>query len=121
MMPTGRNFWAPTATIVLFEGHLYGTNEQVLFCAELESGALKWKNRSVGKGSVTFADGKLFVRGENGTVALVEATPTECRELGRFSQPKASGKPTFTFPVVVGGRLYLRDHDSLFVYDVKGQ
>lgn len=106
--------------IVLFEGHLYATNDQVLLCAELETGAVKWKNRSVGKGSLTFADGKLYVRGEKGPVALIEATPVEYRELGRFNPPKASGKSAFTYPVVAGGRLYLRDQDSLFVHDVKG-
>jgi len=106
--------------MVLFDGHIYGTNDQVLNCVELKTGKLKWKNRSVGKGSVTFADGRLIVRSEGGPVALVEATPADYKELGKFEQPERSGKPTWPYPVVAGGKLFLRDQDKLFVYDVKG-
>lgn len=105
--------------MVLFEGHIYGTGDN-LTCVELKTGTVKWKDRSVGKGSVTFADGKLFVRSEGGPVALVAATPTEYKELGRFNQPERSNKPAWPYPVVAGGKLYLRDLDNLFIYDVKG-
>ncbi len=106
--------------MVLFEGHIYATNNQALMCVELKTGKLKWKNRSVGKGAVTFADGKLFVRSEKGPVTLVEATPAAYKELGRFNQPERSDKQAWPYPVVAGGKLYLRDQDNLFVYDVKG-
>ena len=106
--------------LVLSEGHIYAANDQALNCVELKTGKLKWKNRSVGKGSVTFADGRLVVRSEGGPVALVEATPAKYRELGRFNQPERSGSPAWTYPVVAGGKLYLRDQDKLFMYDVKG-
>ncbi len=52
--------------LVLFDGHIYATNDQALNCVELKTGKLKWKNRCVGKGSLTFADGRLFVRSEGG-------------------------------------------------------
>jgi outer membrane protein assembly factor BamB len=108
--------------LVLFDGHIYAAGDnQHLNCVELKTGTLKWKNRCVGKGSLTFADGRLFVRSEGGPVALVEATPAEYKELGKFDQPERSGKPAWPYPVVAGGRLFLRDQDKLFVYDVKGQ
>jgi outer membrane protein assembly factor BamB len=106
--------------LVLYEGHIYATNEQALNCVNLKTGKLKWKNRSVGKGSVTFADGRLIVRSEGGPVALVEATPAAYKELGKFNQPDRSGSPAWTYPVVAAGRLFLRDQDKLFVYGVKG-
>jgi outer membrane protein assembly factor BamB len=107
--------------LVLHEGHVYATNDQALNCVELKTGKLKWKNRGVGKGSVTFADGRLVVRSESGPVALVEATPSAYKELGKFDQPDRSSSPAWTYPVVAGGRLFLRDQDKLFVYDVRGK
>jgi hypothetical protein len=57
-------------------------------------------------------------------VALVEATPDEYRELGRFSPPdqpehKQARAKAWAYPVVANGRLYLRDQGSLWCYDVE--
>jgi hypothetical protein len=67
------------------------------------------------------ADGRLYLRGERGLVALVEASPAGYREKGRFRQPHRSRFPTFAHPVVAGGRLYLRDEDVLLCYDVRAR
>ena len=105
--------------LVLYEGHVYAAADQALNCIELTTGKVKWKDRSVGKGSLTFADGRLIVRSEGGPVALVEATPAGYRELGQFQQPERSGSSAWTYPVVAGGKLFLRDQDKLLIYDVK--
>ena len=105
--------------MVLVDGHLYGFDESNLTCLGFKTGAVKWSNRSVGKGSVTYADGHLYARSERGPVALVEATPNGYVEKGRFEQPDRSGKTTWPYPVVANGRLYLRDHDTLLCYNVK--
>ncbi|HET8647452.1 MAG TPA: hypothetical protein VFO85_18280, partial [Vicinamibacteria bacterium] len=55
---------------------------------------------------------------QNGVVMLIEATPTAYREKGSFTIPDVS-KPSWPHPVVAGGRLYLREQDTLYVYDVK--
>ena len=65
------------------------------------------------------ADGHFIMRGDGGTVALVEATPEQYREKGRFDQPDRSDRPARTYPVVTGGRLYLRDEGVLLCYDVR--
>ncbi len=41
------------------------------------------------------------------------------REKGRFDPPVRSGRPARAYPVVAGGRLYLRDQDILLCYDVR--
>jgi outer membrane protein assembly factor BamB len=107
--------------MVLVGDHVYGTSDVMLVCLDFKTGKVVWQNRSVGKGSICYADGHLIVRGENGTVALVEANPVEYKEKGRFSQPERSGAQAWPHPVVAGGKLYLRDWDRLFVYDLKAE
>jgi hypothetical protein len=67
---------------------------------------------------VTYADGHLYFRYQNGVVMLIEATPAAYREKGSFTIPGVD-KPSWPHPVVVGGRLYLREQDALYVYDVR--
>jgi outer membrane protein assembly factor BamB len=108
--------------MVLVGDHVYGTNEHSLRCVEVKTGKLVWENKSVGKGSVTFADGMLIVRSEGkGSIALVEANPEAYKEHGRFDQPDRSKKNSWAHPVVSGGKLYIRDQDVLLCYDVKAK
>jgi outer membrane protein assembly factor BamB len=109
--------------LVLVGDCLYGFDNNTLRCLDFKTGDIKWSAPSVGKGSVVCAGGLLYARGENrtGSVAVIEATPTGYAEKGRFSQPDRTDKPAWAHPVVVGGRLYLRDQDLLLCYDVKGK
>ena len=72
----------------------------------------------VGKGSLTLADGNLYLLGEDNTVGLAEATPDGYREKGRFSI-EDQGRPSWAHPVVCGGRLYIRNQDYLNCYNVQ--
>jgi outer membrane protein assembly factor BamB len=105
--------------VVLVGGHLYGFDESNLTCLDFLTGKVAWTDRSVGKGSLMAAGGHLYVRGERGTIALVEATPSGYVEKARFDPPSRSGKGAWAHPVIAGGRLYLRDQDTLLCYDVK--
>jgi outer membrane protein assembly factor BamB len=103
--------------------YLYGTDGSSLICAEFSTGKIKWQDKCVGAGAVCYAEERLYVRGESGAVALVEATPEAYREKGRFSPPdqpvhRAMMK-SWPYPVVANGRLYLRDLDRLWCYDIK--
>jgi outer membrane protein assembly factor BamB len=103
--------------------HLYGTTSQALLCVEFATGTIKWEERSVGPGSVLYADGRLYLHGEvTGEVALVEATPAAYVERGRFTPPDPPDRGNsraWAYPVVANGRLYLRDLGSLWCYDIK--
>ena len=79
---------------------------------------MMWRDRSVGKGSVTYADGRLYLQSENNLVGLAEATPTAYVEKGRFEIPD-KGLPSWAHPVISDGRLYMRNQDTLLVYDIK--
>jgi outer membrane protein assembly factor BamB len=102
--------------------YLYGTTGGALLCVEFRTGAIKWEDRSVGPGSVCYADGRLYLHGENGDVALVEATPEAYRERGRFTPPDPPNRGqarAWAYPVVASRRLYIRDLGTLWCYDVR--
>jgi outer membrane protein assembly factor BamB len=107
--------------MILIGDHVYGTGNGGLLCVNYKSGEIVWKDRSVGKGSVAYADGHLIVRSESGPIALVVATPDGYQEKGRFDQPERSSKKAWAHPVIANGKLYIRDWDKLFVYDVKAK
>lgn len=106
--------------VVLVNGYLYGFSNSILTCLEFATGKVMWKNRSVGKGSLTYADGNLYLLGENNTVGLAEATPQAYSEKGRF-QIADQGWPSWAHPVVCGGKLYIRNQGTLACYDVKAK
>ncbi len=105
---------------VLIGDYLYGFSSAILTAIKFDTGEIAWRDRSVGKGSLVYADGNLYCFSENGVVGLVEATPAGYKEKGRFRIPQDQ-LPTWTHPVVAGGRLYLRDQDTIYAYDVKAK
>jgi len=103
---------------ILIGQHLYGFSSSVLTAMKFDDGSVAWRDRSVGKGTVIHADGMLYCQGENGTIALVEATPSAYKEVSRFSIA-IGGYPLWTLPVIADGHLYLRDQDTLYRYAIK--
>ncbi len=108
--------------VILLGEHLYGFSDKSGWvCQEFKTGKEVWTNKGVGKGAITFADGKLICRSEGGkgTIALIEASPAGYKEISRFSQPDRSAKNSWPHPVVANGKLYIRDQDVLLCYDLK--
>ncbi|MDB5312999.1 MAG: hypothetical protein JWO38_7201 [Gemmataceae bacterium] len=105
--------------MVLVDGYLYGEGSGRLRCLNFSTGEVAWESPKPGKGSVTYADGSLFYQNEGGPVVLVEATPKQYVEKGRFVPPDRSKKNAWPHPVIANGKLYLRDQDVLHCYDVK--
>jgi outer membrane protein assembly factor BamB len=116
---------------VLVGEYLYGTDIAVgpLVAVEFTTGKVKWKAESIGRVSIAYADGLLYLHSLEGDVALLEATPEGYREKGRFSppaQPKRKQVGTypeqaFAHPVIANGRLYIRDLGTLWAYDIKAR
>jgi outer membrane protein assembly factor BamB len=104
--------------VVLVNAYLYGFNNSILTSLEFATGKMMWRDRSVGKGSVAYADGHLYLFSENNVVGLAEATPAGYREKGRFTVAD-QGLPSWSHPVVSGGRLFIRNQGTLAAYDVR--
>jgi outer membrane protein assembly factor BamB len=111
--------------MILLDGYLYGAHggngerSPALKCLDLKTGEAQWESPQAGKGSLAYADGRLYYRNENGPMILVEANPKKYVEHGRFNQPGRSREKAWPHPVIANGKLYLRDQDLLLCYDIK--
>lgn len=104
--------------VILVGDHVYAAFDTGLKCVDLKTGKIAWQG-SVAKGSISYAEGHLYCHSERGDVVLVEASPTAFKEKGRFTIPEALAGKSWAHPVVFGGRLYLREQDNLFAYNLK--
>ncbi len=114
--------------LVLIGDHVYGGhghNRGHPICVEMATGKVAWGGEGVesnhggtGSAAVTAADGNLYFRYQNGRMVLIGATPQGYQVKGAFSIPGVS-HPSWAHPVIAGGKLYLREQDNLYVYDLK--
>ena len=102
----------------IFGGH--GSNNGLPTCLDLTTGEVHWKTRGPGTGSasVVAANGHLIFRYQDGLVCLIEAAGDEYRLKGSFQTP-SSGGDSWSHPVISDGRLFLREKDHLWAYDIR--
>ena len=104
----------------IYAGH--GHNNGFPICLEFLTGKVRWGGNirpddSSGSAAVAYADGHLYFRYQNGTMKLIEASPEGYKETGSFRIPGVR-KPSWSHPVIYGGKLYLREQDTLLCYNV---
>jgi outer membrane protein assembly factor BamB len=100
---------------VLHEGHVYGLDEGILTCLDVNTGARKWKGGRYGYGQVLLASGHLIISSDSGELALVKATPAQYTEVARFSA--LDGK-TWNYPAIAGGKLLVRNATQMAAYNI---
>jgi len=100
---------------VLHNGYIYGLDNSILACLDVETGKLVWKGGRYGYGQLLLADGHLVVLTERGDVALVRATPTGHMELSRFEA--LTGK-TWNVPTLAAGKLFVRNTTEMAAFDI---
>ena len=112
--------------MILVGEHLYlghGHNNGFPACIDLKSGDLKWEiGRGPGAGSaaITYADGHLYFRYENHVMALFKTNPEKLELVGQFQIDSSNGK-SWPHPVILNGKLYLRDQDELLCYNISNK
>ena len=94
------------ATSVLFEGHLYGFDESILKCVDLD-GNEQWRERGIGKGALMVAGGRIVAIGSRGELVVAEAAPSGYEQLSRATL--LEGGANWTPPVLCNGLVYLRN------------
>jgi outer membrane protein assembly factor BamB len=105
----------------IYFGHAHG--QGFPSCLEWKSGKVLWRGEERtrprrGSAAITYVDGQILFRYQDGTVALVAATPQAYRLNGRF-RPEYQEDKSWSHPVVVNGLLYLREQDKLMCYDFR--
>ena len=109
------------ASSILVGDHIYGFSSSILTALKFDTGEMAWRDRSVGKGSMAFADNRLYLYSEDGVVGLAEASPAGYREHGRFSLAQQSGLPTWSHPIITSGLLIIRDQDNVYAHNLRAK
>lgn len=107
--------------VVFVGGYVYGVNGKGEWvCLEARSGQVMYATKGVATGAMVYADGMFYSYAQNGTLALVKASPKGCELV---SQTKVTlGKDEhWAHPVISGGRLYIRHGDVLMAYDIRAE
>jgi outer membrane protein assembly factor BamB len=115
--------------VIIHDGAVYGANGGLgggyLACLDLQTGKVLWDERRgerrAPKGSLALADNRLYYRTEDGTMLLIEPNRERYVEHGRFEQPDRSDAPAWAHPVIANGKLYIRDQDAVYCYDIKAK
>ncbi|WP_182870569.1 PQQ-binding-like beta-propeller repeat protein [Stieleria mannarensis] len=111
--------------MIVIDGALYGANGGngggVLTCLDFQTGDVLWQDRDADKGALLHADKRLYLRTEEGELILIEPNKQEFIQRGRFEQPDRTESPAWTHPVIANGKLYIRDQDALFCYDIQSK
>jgi outer membrane protein assembly factor BamB len=108
---------------VLVNGYIYSSsciyNGSKWICLDWETGEKRYADKGIGKGSLTYADGMLYMLSENRAVGLVRPTPDSYGLINSFEIPKGGKGNSWAHPVVCGGRLYIRHGDFLYTYSIR--
>jgi outer membrane protein assembly factor BamB len=108
---------------VLINGYIYASsciyNGLKWICLDWETGEKMYEDKGIGKGSLTYADGLLYMLSENRAVGLVRPTPDSYELISSFKIPTGGKGNSWAHPVVCGGRLYIRHGDFLYAYNVR--
>jgi outer membrane protein assembly factor BamB len=100
---------------VLHNGYVYGLDEGILTCLDVNTGERKWKGGRYGYGQVLLASGHLIVTSDAGDLALVKASPDQYTEVARFTALKGQ---TWNYPAIADGRLLVRNGNEMAAYDI---
>src|ERR1041385_37168 len=103
---------------VLHDGYIYGLDEGILVCLDVNTGERKWKDGRYGYGQIILAGSHLIVTSDQGDVALVKATPSKYTEVARFTAVQGQ---TWNYPAIANGRLLVRNSNEMAAYDISGK
>jgi len=111
--------------MIVIDGALYGANGGngggIMTCIDFQTGEILWRDRKGPKGALLYADGRLYLRSEEGPIVLIEPSKEGYKEVGRFEQPDRSTAMAWAHPIIANGKLYIRDQGLLLCYDVKAK
>ena len=113
--------------VIKIGDYFYGSSAQAFVCQNRIDGKMMWSDRKIKKGALTYADGLFYhVQEDDGKVLLISADEHSHQIQGSFvlspqtKLRKPAGK-IWVHPVIARGKLYLRDQEMIYCYDVKAK
>lgn len=100
---------------VALDGFVYGLDEGVLTCLDLETGKRVWKKGRYGYGQMILVGSHLLIQAEDGRVELVKADPDKYSQVASFQA--IEGK-TWNHPALAQGKLFVRNSEEAACYDI---
>jgi outer membrane protein assembly factor BamB len=113
-----------TGTVLLVDGLLYGSGykkHKSWLCVDWKSGEIRHEFKGLTSSAAVYADRRLYCLAEDGRAAMLRPTPESFEVAGQFPLLSEKVNDAWAHPVLLDGRLYLRYHDTLWCYDVRGQ
>lgn len=102
----------------LYDGHIYGLNERVLVCLDVETGERQWKGNRYDYGSILLVEDHILVLSESGNLALVKADPKQFQQIGEIQILEGR---TWNNMALTGGLLFARNHKEMVCYDLRAR
>jgi hypothetical protein len=84
-----------------------------LTAVNLKTGTMAWQDRSFSRAQLVYADGKLIILDEDGTLGLALVTPQGLKVLSRA---EALANVAWTPPTLAGTTLYVRDRKTIAAF-----
>jgi outer membrane protein assembly factor BamB len=103
---------------VLHNGYIYGLDEGILVCLDVNTGERKWKEGRYGYGQVVLAGNHLILTSDQGDLALVKASPDKYTEVARFQAVQGQ---TWNYPAIASGKLLVRNSNEMAAFDISGK
>jgi outer membrane protein assembly factor BamB len=119
-----RELWSNTAvgakwnTPVLKDGFLYGfTDQKRIYCLNAATGQTSWIDEAVNNDFATLVDCGSVLIGLPSTANLIVFKPvsTAYTEIAKY---KVSETPIYSFPIIAGKMIYIKDAESLILYKI---
>ena len=114
--------------VVLVGEHIYGfCNSSGWTSQNYRTGETAWSSGragNLGKGAILAVNEKLILLEEHsGTMVVIDASPDGWKEHGRIELPERTqissrNDMVWTHPVIANGKLYVRDQDLLFAFQL---
>lgn len=109
--------------VVHVDGKLFGSfygPRKGWAAVNAKDGEILYQAEELIKGAGLYANERLYVLSEDGWMVLLAPGEKAFEEKGRFRLAEARKNDAWAHPVIHDGRLYLRYHDTMSCYDIRG-
>jgi outer membrane protein assembly factor BamB len=106
-------------TVIRLGDYAYGSSGDFgpafISAIDMKSGTIAWQDRNFARAHLLYADGKLIILDEDGTLGLATVSPQGLKVLAKAN---VLTNLAWTPPTLVGTTLYVRDRHTIAAFDL---